>query len=131
MNLLKVYRCLCDPTRLRILNLLRDGELCVCHIQEILGESQVKVSKHLAYLRAHGMAEARREGNWMVYRLPRRPSGGISANLACLQDCAREVRVFGRDSARLRSLKAKFERSSPICCAPEARAGKPCGRSAA
>lgn len=131
MKLLKVYQCLCDPTRLRILNLLRDGELCVCHIQEILGESQVKVSKHLAYLRAHGMAEARREGNWMVYRLPRRPSGGVSANLACLQDCIREVRVFGRDSARLRSLKAKFEQSSPICCAPVTGVAKPSRRTTA
>jgi ArsR family transcriptional regulator len=131
MKLLKVYQCLCDPTRLRILNLLRDGELCVCHIQEILGESQVKVSKHLAYLRAHGMAEARREANWMVYRLPRRPSGEVSANLACLQDCIREIPIFGKDTTRLRRLKSRFERSSPICCAPGAGVAKPSRRTTA
>ncbi len=122
MKLLRVYKCLCDPTRLRILNLLRGGELCVCHIQEILGERQVKISKHLAFLRARGMVEARRDANWMVYRLPGRPTGEILANLACLQDCAREIPVFGKDSAKLRRLKARFEKSSPICCDPGARA---------
>ena len=81
----------------------------------------MKVSKHLAYLRAHGLVEVRQEANWMVYRLPDRPSGELSANLACLQDCAREEPVFGRDSARLGRLKAKFEGSSPICCMTKVR----------
>jgi len=121
MKLVQIYQCLCDPTRLRILNLLGGGELCVCHIQEVLGEPQVKVSKHLAYLRGRGLVEARREANWMVYRLPARPTAELSANLACLQDCVREDPVFSRDSARIRKLKEGFERSSPICCAPSAR----------
>jgi ArsR family transcriptional regulator len=119
MKLTQIYQCLCDETRLRILNLLHGGELCVCHIQEILSEPQVKVSKHLAYLRAHGLVAARRKANWMVYRLPDRPSGELSANLACLQDCAGENPLFRRDAAKLRRLKAKFEESSPICCVPE------------
>jgi ArsR family transcriptional regulator, arsenate/arsenite/antimonite-responsive transcriptional repressor len=118
MKLTQIYQCLCDPTRLRILSLLHKDELCVCHIQEILDEPQVKISKHLAYLRAHGLVAARREANWMVYRLPDRPSGELSANLACLQDCAGEDPVFRRDAARLRKLKAKFRENSPICCAP-------------
>jgi len=121
MNLTQIYQCLCDQTRLRILNLLHGGELCVCHIQEILSEPQVKVSKHLAYLKAHGLVVATRKANWMVYRLPDRPSAELSANLACLQDCVRELPVFGRDSARLRRLKGKFEGNSPICCATRAR----------
>src|ERR1017187_370573 len=119
MKLNQNYQCLCDETRPRILNLLHGGELCVCHIQEILSEPQVKVSKHLAYLRAHGLVAARRKANWMVYRLPDRPSGELSANLACLQDCAGENPLFRRDAAKLRRLKGKFEESSPICCAPE------------
>jgi ArsR family transcriptional regulator len=121
MKLTQIYQCLCDQTRLRILNLLHGRELCVCHIQEILGEPQVKISKHLAYLRAHGLVATRREANWVVYRLPERPSRDLSANLACLQDCVREIPVFGRDSARLTRLKAKFEVSSPICCTTKAR----------
>jgi ArsR family transcriptional regulator len=121
MSLVQIYQCLCDPTRLRILNLLSGGELCVCHIQEILGEPQVKVSKHLAYLRAHGLVESRKEANWMIYRLPARPSRELSANLACLQDCASEDAVFRRDTDKRRRLEARFAESSPICCAPRAR----------
>src|ERR1700690_612973 len=124
MKLVQIYQCLCDQTRLRILNLLGLGELCVCHIQEILGEPQVKVSKHLAYLRAHGLVVATREANWMVYRLPGRPSGELAANLACLQDCAREDPVFRADAGRLRKLMRRFAETSPICCAPEGRAAR-------
>jgi ArsR family transcriptional regulator len=123
MKLLKIYECLCDPTRLRILHLLIGGELCVCDIQDALGEPQVKVSKHLAYLRAHRLVEARRKSNWMIYRLPGRPSPELSANLACLQDCVREEPVFGRDAARLRRLQARVRKDGPPCCAP-ARGGR-------
>ena len=70
MGLIQIYQCLCDLTRLRILNLLTEGELCVCHFQEILSEPQVKVSKHLAYLKARGLVVARKEANWMIYSLP-------------------------------------------------------------
>ena len=118
MKLLQIYRCLCDETRLRILHLLAQGPLCVCHFQTILKLPQVAVSKHLAYLRAHGLVEARRVSNWMLYRLPGRPSRELSANLACLQDCAREEPVFGRDAARLRSLRGRLGRDGPACCAP-------------
>ena len=45
---------------------LRRGRLCVCHLQEILGEPQVKVSKHLRYLKEHGMVEADSQANWIV-----------------------------------------------------------------
>lgn len=116
MKLIEIYQCLCDPTRLRILHLLQGGELCVCHFQEILGEPQVKISKHLAYLRTHGLVEARKEANWVIYRLPQKPSPELSANLACLQDCVREDRAFQRDAERRDKLAGKFAESSPVCC---------------
>jgi ArsR family transcriptional regulator len=125
MRLLQIYRCLCDPTRLRILHLLSGESLCVCHLQEVLGEPQVKISKHLRYLREHGMVEARREANWMIYRLPAKPARELKANLACLQDCVREEPVYRRDAKQLRRLREKFARTSPACCAP--KAGKPKG----
>jgi ArsR family transcriptional regulator len=118
MKLVHIYQCLCDQTRLRILNLLGEGELCVCHFQKILGEPQVKISKHLAYLRSRGLVETRRDKNWMIYRLPLRPSAELSVNLACLQDCVREDPVFRADSARLRKCGAKLRENSPICCPP-------------
>ena len=124
MDLIQIYQCLCDRTRLRMLNLLAEGPLCVCHFQELLSESQVKVSKHLAYLRNHGMVEATREANWMIYRLPAKPSAQLRANLACLQDCAREQPDFRRDLVKLGKLRGKFAQTSPICCAAPKKAAK-------
>ncbi|HKB88994.1 MAG TPA: metalloregulator ArsR/SmtB family transcription factor [Opitutaceae bacterium] len=116
MSLIQIYQCLCDQTRLRILHLLTSGELCVCHFQEILGEPQVKISKHLAYLRKNELVEARKEANWMIYHLPETPSKELAANLACLQDCVQEDPIFRRDADKLRKLKSKFSETSPICC---------------
>ena len=130
VDLIEIYQCLCDQTRLRVINLLCHGPLCVCHFQELLDESQVKISKHLAYLRGHGMVEATREANWMVYRLPAKPSPELKANLACLQDCAREKSVFQADLAKLRKLHARFADTSPICC-PPSKSRRPGRRSAA
>ncbi len=98
MELIQVYKCLCDLRRLRILNLLLQQPLCVCHLQAILGEPQVKVSQQLAVLRRAGLVEAERSGAWMVYRLPESRSELLSRQLACLQDCAREDPVFRCDA---------------------------------
>jgi len=108
MDLINIYECLCDRTRLRILNLLGNGPLCVCHFQEILGEEQVKISKHLRYLKDHGLVMATREANWRIYGLPARATRELKANLACLQDCVREDPVFRRDAEKLRKLKARL-----------------------
>ena len=64
-----LFRALADRTRLRLLNLLAAGEVCVCFFVEVLGESQPKISRHLAYLRRAGVVAARREGKWMHYRV--------------------------------------------------------------
>jgi ArsR family transcriptional regulator len=64
-----VFNALADETRIRILNLLYEGELCVCDIMRVLGEPQSKVSRHLAYLRRAGLVQARKEGLWMYYQL--------------------------------------------------------------
>lgn len=63
------FLALADKTRLRLLNLMREGEICVCFFTEVLGESQPKISRHLAYLRNAGLVEARRDGKWMHYRI--------------------------------------------------------------
>lgn len=120
MDLVTIYECLCDRTRLRILHLLSQGPLCVCHIQTILGEPQVKVSKHLGYLKSHGAVTVTREGNWRVYQVVAAPSQALRANLACLQDCAAEDPQFARDLAALRQLQAGWARAGDACCAPAA-----------
>jgi ArsR family transcriptional regulator len=116
MELVRIYECLCDRTRLRMLNLLLRGPLCVCHFQAVLGEPQVKISKHLNYLRGRGLVTARREGNWMIYALPKKISRELQANLACLQDCAREQPVFKRDLVRRAQRAKKFAATSPCGC---------------
>ncbi|HTC62370.1 MAG TPA: metalloregulator ArsR/SmtB family transcription factor [Candidatus Saccharimonadales bacterium] len=64
-----LFRALADRTRLRLLNLIADKEICVCYFVEILRMSQPKISRHLAYLRRAGIVTARRQGRWMHYRL--------------------------------------------------------------
>ena len=63
------YKALADPTRLRILALLVEGEVCVCEIHDTLRLPQPTASRHLAYLRRTGLVEARRDATWMHYRL--------------------------------------------------------------
>ena len=124
MELVRIYECLCDRTRLRILNLLLRGPLCVCHFQVVLGEPQVKISKHLNYLRRRGLVTARREQNWMVYALPEKTSSELRANLACLQDCTSESPIFRRDAARLRRLKSGAAAIGGPCCTSTAARAK-------
>ena len=64
-----LYMALADKTRLRLLNLMREQEVCVGYFTDVLGDSQPKISRHLAYLRNAGIVEARREGKWMHYRI--------------------------------------------------------------
>ena len=116
MKLIQIYECLCDPTRLRLLNVLAQGPLCVCHFQAVLREPQVKISKHLAYLKARGLVQSAREGNWMIYELPAKPSRELKTNLACLQDCALEDPIFRQDLARLKKLAPKLTATGPSCC---------------
>ncbi|MBU3666783.1 MAG: winged helix-turn-helix transcriptional regulator [Chthoniobacterales bacterium] len=115
MDLVRIHECLCDRTRLRIVHLLLHGPLCVCHLQEVLREPQVKMSRHLAYLRRRGMVASQRCGPWMVYRLPAEPSTALHAHLACLQDCCREQSVFRADAARLAKLKNALGDDCPDC----------------
>ena len=112
MELVQIYECLCDVTRLRLLNVLAQGPLCVCHFQEILGEPQVKISKHLAYLKEREMVVAEREQNWMIYSLPRKRDAELAANLKCLQDCAQSDPVFKHDLKALAKLRS-------ACCEPD------------
>lgn len=115
MDLVCIYECLCDRTRLRIVHLLLGGPLCVCHLQDVLRESQVKISRHLAYLRRRGMVKPERCGQWMIYRLPAKRSPLLEANLACLQGCSSEDRVFRDDAARLARLKDRLGDACPEC----------------
>ncbi len=105
MELIRIYECLCEPTRLRIVHLLTHEPLCVCHFQDVLELPQTQVSQHLAYLRKRGMVVTERRGTWIIYSLPEKPSPELAANLRCLQDCVTSDRLFRDDLKRLASLK--------------------------
>ncbi len=74
------FLALADKTRLRLLNLMRSEEICVCFFTEVLAESQPKISRHLAYLRNAGLVEARRDGKWMHYRIIE-PTNSIASRI--------------------------------------------------
>jgi ArsR family transcriptional regulator len=96
-----IFRAFSDRTRLRILNLLRGGELCVCDLIDVIGAPQAKISRHLAYLRKAGLVRARKEGLWQYYSLVE-PRGPFHAKLMeCLQCCFTDVPELVKDAARL------------------------------
>jgi ArsR family transcriptional regulator len=117
MDLIQIYQCFCDRTRLRILHLMTNSPLCVCHFQDILNEPQVKISKHLAYLRGKGMVVATRERNWMIYSLPTTRTAELEKNLKCLQDCVQRDAVFRQDLRKLTKL-------CRTCCQPSKLFGR-------
>jgi ArsR family transcriptional regulator len=82
-----LFKGFADPTRLRVLNALVAGELCVCDLVDLLGISQPAVSRHLAYLRRMGLVTATREWKFAHYRLAE-PRNAVHRNLvACVRSC--------------------------------------------
>ena len=105
--LTSVYAALADPTRLRILSLLSDGEVCVCHIHASLDVPQPTASRHLAYLRKSGLVEARRDGIWMHYRLAPIDNAVVAAVVRAALHALTHTPITARDERRLQvALKA-------------------------
>ena len=114
------FLALADKTRLRLLNLMRENEVCVCFFTEVLGESQPKISRHLAYLRNAGLVSARRDGKWMHYKIE------IPANFHAAQILQNTLNgLKSKDEMR-----EDYDKLVNVCCAVEvpvtiARAPKP------
>lgn len=107
----QVFRALSDETRLRILCLLLDGELCVGDLIEILRVPQPTVSRHLAYLRRTGLVVTRKVGLWTFYALGLKQVGFQGHLRACLANCADQIPKSGVDAQAARRL-----RKSGGCC---------------
>ena len=116
MQLVQIYQCLCDETRLRIIHLLTNGPLCVCHLQDILDLPQTRISQHLAYLRQRGLVESERRGTWMIYSLPARPEPELEKHLKCLQDCVTSDKMFRDDLKKLRKAKPSITAATSCAC---------------
>ena len=102
------FRALADRTRLRIINLIGDQEVCVCFFVEILKTNQPKISRHLAYLRRAGVVAARREGIWMHYRLSTPKDENAARVLHEVREWLVKDLIMQQDRNRL----------VKICCAP-------------
>jgi ArsR family transcriptional regulator len=123
-DLEQFFKGLADQTRLRIINLLIHGELCVCDIQYVLESSQSNVSRHLTYLRNSGLVLDRREGTRMYYRLAE-PSERVRKLLfTFLRDAFQSSEALEEDS---RKLKKAIETGS--CIVSEWKPSSALGRS--
>jgi len=122
-----VFKALADKTRLRILALLGDNEVCVCHIHDSLGLPQPTVSRHLAYLRRSGLVDARRDGVWMHYRIAERIDPVAQQVVRAAVDALRAVPTTGRDRKQFeRAFGELYVEHAPrggACCAPRLSPG--------
>lgn len=104
-----LFLALGDKTRLRLLNLMSGGEICVCFFTEALQEPQPKISRHLAYLRQMKLVETRRDGKWIYYRIAKQSSGNASRVLQAVQTWLENDEQMKLDRERLIN----------ISCAPD------------
>lgn len=102
------FSALADRTRLRLLNLMRDGEVCVCFFAETLETNNPKISRHLAYLRRARLVTGRREGKWMHYQISRPADKKVQELFDNLMDMLREDTEMQTDRDRL----------VKVCCIP-------------
>jgi len=117
-----LFKALADKTRLRILALLGNNEVCVCHIHDSLGVPQPTVSRHLAYLRKSGLVTARRDRVWMHYQVSGSVSPVIRRVLAAAVDALQQVPATTQDRKQFeRSFGRLYVLDAPAggaCCAP-------------
>jgi ArsR family transcriptional regulator, arsenate/arsenite/antimonite-responsive transcriptional repressor len=104
----RFFQALGDRTRLRLLNLIGEQEICVCYFVEVLDQPQPKISRHLAYLRSAGLVAARREGKWMHYRLVMPPHEGAAQIFRQTLTWLKTDKAMQADRGRL----------AKACCAP-------------
>jgi ArsR family transcriptional regulator, arsenate/arsenite/antimonite-responsive transcriptional repressor len=107
-NVERFFQALGDNTRLRLLNLMGEQEICVCYFVEILGGPQPKISRHLAYLRSAGIVAARREGKWMHYRVV------MPSHIGAAQILKQTLGWLAGEKA----MQADRARLSKACCSP-------------
>lgn len=114
-----LFKGFADPTRIRILNLLTAGRLCVCDIVQLLELPQPTVSRHLAYLRRAGLVTVTRDLRFAYYQLAE-PRDGVHRSLIhCVRSCFTAIGSLGRER-RAAQKRARARRDTP--CGNSARA---------
>ena len=100
----QMFRAFSDRTRLRILFLLRGGELCVCNLVDVIGAPQPKISRHLAYLRKAGLVTSRKDKMWSYYTLASARGAFHAKLLECLATCFGDVPELAKDADKLQKV---------------------------
>jgi ArsR family transcriptional regulator len=106
----QLFQALGDQTRLRLLNLMSDGEVCVCFFVEVLSEPQPKISRHLAYLRSAGLVRTSRDGKWISYSIAMPEHPVARRTLESVLTAMKDDREMQRDRTAL----------ARACCSPRA-----------
>jgi ArsR family transcriptional regulator len=95
-----------DQTRLRLLNLMAtEGEICVCHLVDVLGTNQPKVSRHLAYLKRAGLVSDRKDSLWVYYRLSESLAAHATRLIECVNSCCAESPEMQQDVTKLQEVR--------------------------
>lgn len=102
------FAALADKTRLRLINLMGDDEVCVCFFVVVLETNQPKISRHLAYLRKAGLVNARQDGKWVHYRLAELKNEDAARVLDNVRDWLEKDLEMQKDKHKL----------AKVCCAP-------------
>ncbi len=112
-DFMKITKALADENRVRMLLALRRGELCVCQITELFGLAPSTVSKHLSILYQAGLAESRKDGRWIYYRLPGKEASpaarraidwvtqSVNGDPRAAEDAARLKKILAMDPVEL------------------------------
>jgi ArsR family transcriptional regulator len=108
-NLELFFAALADRTRLRLLNLMRDGEVCVCFFAETLNTNNPKISRHLSYLKRAGLVSGRRDGKWMHYQITAPKHKTATEMFSKLMEMLKDEKEMQIDRERLAN----------VCCAPQ------------
>jgi ArsR family transcriptional regulator len=120
-----LFKALADKTRLRILALLGNNEVCVCHIHDSLGIPQPTVSRHLAYLRKSGLVAARRDGVWMHYQVSKSLSPVVHDVVTATVNALQQLPATTEDRKQFqRAFGQLYVLDTPAggaCCAPRAQ----------
>ena len=101
------FAALADKTRLRLLNLMRNGEVCVCFFAETLGTNNPKISRHLSYLKRAGLVTGRRDGKWMHYRI------NAPSNSAAAEVFDATMKMLAADP----EMRSDLKTLDKVCCA--------------
>jgi ArsR family transcriptional regulator, arsenate/arsenite/antimonite-responsive transcriptional repressor len=104
-ELAQLYKALSEETRIRIMMLLTQGELCVCDIQAVLDEPQPKVSRHLAYLKHSGLVSSKRAGVWMHYLIKESADEMCKAQLVFMEENLSKLPQYSADREKLQEFQ--------------------------